>query len=459
MPASIRRRVPRAHRLVATAVVVALLLAACGTGPPDHVRIGLVAPQTGPRAFIGQEMVAGARMAVADLNDAGGLLGADVELVTVDDAELVDLPGQLADLAERARVSAVVGPEAPGALLGDRSPLSRRGVPALLPSAFSGDLDEAATFVGRTVPSARAQVRALGGWLTAARGIGSVAVLLADPLEGAAARRDIERAFDATGVEVAALVEAPGDATDLGPAVARLRDRAPDAEAVLLWGPPPSAARSTLAVRALDWDVQVLVPASSFVSEYRTLTEEASEGVVLAFPFRREWFGPELTRWMARYHFEHGLSSLPQLRTLVLDVPVVAAATYDAVQLVAAAVEDTASRVPAAVAEALPTVRPEGLLRTYDLHDREAWAADALFAARFHHLGVVFDVDPRMDAASQRRFWELQVSGDILAPEAMEGPLGELVRELLAERDVDPPAYAPPLPPPGPVARPGEGGG
>ncbi|HEX9888201.1 MAG TPA: ABC transporter substrate-binding protein, partial [Nitriliruptorales bacterium] len=143
-----RRSVPT--RLMLAAAVAGLLAAACGTGPPDHVRIGVVAPLTGPRAFLGQELVQGVRLAIDDLNDAGGLLGERVELVVEDDGDLVRLPGQLADLAERSRVSAIIGPEAPAILLGPRSPLSRRAVPAVLASAFAGDLSAADTTVVRT---------------------------------------------------------------------------------------------------------------------------------------------------------------------------------------------------------------------------------------------------------------------------------------------------------------------
>ena len=74
--------------------------------------------------------------------------------------------------------------------------------------------------------------------------------------------------------------------------MAALRRRAPDADAVLLWGWPDAAARATSAVRRLGWDVQLAVGSSAFVGTYRTLAGTSSEGVVLPFPFRDAWFGP-----------------------------------------------------------------------------------------------------------------------------------------------------------------------
>jgi branched-chain amino acid transport system substrate-binding protein len=439
---------------VALLVLGALLLTACGTSPPEHVRLGVAAPLSGPRAAIGEELVRGAELAVDDLNARGGLLGRDVELVVTDAADLVDLPRRLADLAEHARVSAVIGPEAPGVLVGPRSPLTRRQVPAILPSAFAGELDGASTVVTRTVPSARAQAEAVARWLVDEREATSLAVLVADPVEGAAARAAIEAGAAAGGAPPVAVVEVDGTTTQLGPAVAALRRAAPDAEAVLLWGWPDAAARATLAVRELGWDVQLVVPAAAFVSTYRSLVGEAAEGVVLPFPFREAWFGPELTTWMLRYHATHGLGALPGLDTLVLDVPVVALAAYDAVGLLGDAVTAAGSREPAAVAAVLPDVVHDGLLRRYDLDGRESWTADDLHLARFHRLGVVFDVDPRLDPEAQRTFWELQVSAEFLRDLAPSGPLRDLVDRVVGDDPGPPPTYTPPLPPPGPVGLP-----
>lgn len=441
------------HRTIAAFLVAAAALAACGVGPPDHVRLAVVAPLTGPRAYLGEEMAAGARLALEDLNDAGGLLGRPVELTVVDNADLVELPGKLAELAELARVTAIIGPEAPGVLLGPRSPLSRRGVPALLPTSFAGDLDDAAVFVARTVPSARDQARAIGRWLREVRDIDRISLLVADPVEGGAVTAALREGLAAEGVEVATVRTADASVARLGPAVRRLRRDAPAVQAVWLWGPPPVAARATLAVRDAGWDTQIVVPSSSFVAEYRTLAGDASEGVVLPFPFRWEWFTEELSTWMLRYYREHGLGALPQLSTLVLDVPVIAVATYDAVRVVADAVRVAGGREPAAVADALEDVRSEGLLRTYDLADREAWDADDLFVARFHRFATVFDVDPRLDPERQREFWRSQVTADFVPDEVLEGPGGDLIRDLLGA-DGPPPRYVPPAPPPQPVGRP-----
>jgi len=447
--------VPSIVRTLGAAMFVALLANACGVGQASHVRLGVVAPLTGPRAFIGQELANGAALAVESLNRDGGLLGQDVELVVIDDADLVNLPGQLSDLAELLNVTAIIGPESPGLLLGDRSPLSRRQVAALLPTAFSGDLDDAGTFVARIIPSARDQAEALGRWLLDVRGGRSVAILMADAVEGRDALDDLVEGFGAAGVDVAGVVEADAGAVVLDPSVASLRNRAPDADLVLFWGLPSAAARATLAARGLGWDVQLAVSASSFVAEYRTLIGDASEGVVLAFPYDDGWFNnPRMINLLVRYYSNFGLGALPQLETLVLDVPVLAIAAFDAVGLVGAAVEAAGSAVAADVAAALQTVTHDGILRSYHLDQREAWSADELYIARFHHLATVFDADGRLDARAQRDFWDSQVLADYLPGSLLGGDGGDAIQRMLDEGRRDLPMYAAPLPGPGPVATP-----
>lgn len=82
-----------ARRTVAVAAVVATIgvLSACssgsgsGSGSGDPIKIGVIGPQTGPLAEIGENQVAGAEVAVAQINAAGGILGRQVELSNGDE--------------------------------------------------------------------------------------------------------------------------------------------------------------------------------------------------------------------------------------------------------------------------------------------------------------------------------------------------------------------------------------
>lgn len=57
-----------------------------GGGDDDVILIGVAQPLTGPNAPEGQDMVNGAELAVKHINEAGGVLGKQLELVVEDDA-------------------------------------------------------------------------------------------------------------------------------------------------------------------------------------------------------------------------------------------------------------------------------------------------------------------------------------------------------------------------------------
>jgi branched-chain amino acid transport system substrate-binding protein len=70
-------------RLVAMAAV--LFAVALGSPARAEVVIGMAGPLTGNEAWTGEQMQRGARLAVADLNAAGGVLGHQVRLIEADD--------------------------------------------------------------------------------------------------------------------------------------------------------------------------------------------------------------------------------------------------------------------------------------------------------------------------------------------------------------------------------------
>ncbi|MDQ3932600.1 MAG: ABC transporter substrate-binding protein [Actinomycetota bacterium] len=122
-------------RLTAPVLALGFALAACGGGdrgapgtteeptePAPAVKpaadakldLGYILPETGPLAFLGPPMIQGVRLAVEDLNRAGGVLGQKVTLATGDEA------GDAARVREAAArqlnqgVDAVVGAGASG---------------------------------------------------------------------------------------------------------------------------------------------------------------------------------------------------------------------------------------------------------------------------------------------------------------------------------------------------------
>lgn len=145
--------------------------AAAQDGP---IRVGLAGPLTGSSATIGTQMLNGARQAVADINEAGGLLGRQLELRSEDD---VCDPAQAVAVANRlvaSDVAVVIGHYCSGASIpasevyddaemiqispGSTNPLfTERGLPNVFRVCGRDDQQAAAAaaYVAKTFPDAR----------------------------------------------------------------------------------------------------------------------------------------------------------------------------------------------------------------------------------------------------------------------------------------------------------------
>jgi ABC-type branched-subunit amino acid transport system substrate-binding protein len=78
--------------LLLSMLTVGLLLTAGHnqSSAADAIKVGFLAPLSGPLSAIGEEEVTGAQLAIKEINEAGGFLGQPVELVIIDSKAYVD---------------------------------------------------------------------------------------------------------------------------------------------------------------------------------------------------------------------------------------------------------------------------------------------------------------------------------------------------------------------------------
>lgn len=135
-------------------LATAVLLAACGNGADtgsdttdngndgatgEGVTIGGNFELSGGASAYGTPMHQGVQLAIEQINEAGGLLGEDVEYVFYDNTSVAQEAASVATrLATEDKVSAVIGPATSGDAQAQTPALTRAGVPAVLPAA-TGD--------------------------------------------------------------------------------------------------------------------------------------------------------------------------------------------------------------------------------------------------------------------------------------------------------------------------------
>jgi hypothetical protein len=152
------------------------------TGGP--LVIGTLLPLTGSLAFLGPPEVAGAKLAINDLNAAGGVLGAPVQLVEGDSGDAsTDTATQTVDRLLQSGVNAIIGAASSGVSLTVIDAITGAGVlqfsPANTSDQFTAYNDNGLYF--RTAPPDLLQARALAD-LIIADGNNTVGILaLNDP--------------------------------------------------------------------------------------------------------------------------------------------------------------------------------------------------------------------------------------------------------------------------------------
>lgn len=121
-----------------------------GGDAAGDIVIGEVAALTGGTATFGTSSNAGTKMAVAEINMAGGLLGKQVRLVTEDDQSKQGEAGTVAKkLISRDKVVAMLGEVASGRSL-EMGPICQKaGVPMISPASTNAKVTEAGDYVFR----------------------------------------------------------------------------------------------------------------------------------------------------------------------------------------------------------------------------------------------------------------------------------------------------------------------
>ncbi len=126
------------RRIAALLLACALLLPACTQGR-DVLRLGVNLELTGRLAWYGDATLKGVKLAVQEVNAAGGIRGKPIELTVLDNrSENAEAALAAIRLAEREGVLAIIGPSTSGGV--KASLAANCGVPILVPSATADDL-------------------------------------------------------------------------------------------------------------------------------------------------------------------------------------------------------------------------------------------------------------------------------------------------------------------------------
>ncbi len=263
---------------LALCLLLLVLVLPAGCSFPGSVRptvkIGLVAPFEGRYRYIGYDVIYAVRLALREVNSAGGIGGYNVELVAYDDGGDPALALQQArKLAIDPQVVAVIGHFRDETTLAGLDVYQDAGIPLIAPGVLASSLTDGRDGVFRLGPPSSAIAEALVGRIVES-GHDSLAVVGAEGALGSAILADAEL----RGVGMIAALSLDGlEWEDGAPFLA--------ADAIVCDAGPLVAGEVVVDLRAAGFTGWLLGGPSLLTGDFAAVAGSAADGVLLVTPW------------------------------------------------------------------------------------------------------------------------------------------------------------------------------
>ncbi len=335
---------PRLRLLLAFLALAVLARAAAPTGEP--VKLGFFMSVTGRDASFGEAALRGARLAVDDLNTAGGILGRPVELVVEDNRSL---PGESATAAKkliaRDKVVALIG-ECASARTLEAAPVAQAaGIPLVTPASTNPRVTAVGDCIFRVCFSDPFQGAILATYAYKNLGLRRAALLIDSTAPYSVGLSEVfSKTFTALGGEIVASQKYSGDAKDFRAQLTAIRGT--KADAIFLPGYYVAAGLAAQQARELGLRATLLGGDGFEAPQLLEIGGAALEGTVYSTHYSAESQDPASRRFVAAYQARHGSAPVG-----------LAALTYDSIRLVADAAGRAGTTERTALKKALAATR------------------------------------------------------------------------------------------------------
>ena len=337
-----------------------------GFGERAPIRIGVSGPFSGPSSPMGLSMRAGIRIAAAEINASGGLLGSRVELVERDDEASNELGAQIVrDFVNRERVVAGLGIVNTGVALASQRHYQTARIPVIT-SVATGTLitrqfqppEFAENYVFRVSANDTLQAEVIVDEAVRRRGLTRLAILHDATNYGVLGSADLAAALRLFGIEPVAVERFQLRQTDMRAQLERARDAG--AQAVLTYGIGPELAHIANGMARLGWHVPIIGSWTLAMSNFIEIAGRNAEGARMPQTFIQVPRTPKQAAFLRAWADATGSARIP--------VPPAAAQGYDSMLLLAAAIRQAESVDGARIREALENLETpvEGVVMTYD---------------------------------------------------------------------------------------------
>ena len=260
--------------------------AAPAAAPMVTVKIGIVAPLTGPQAHIGKDMENAVRLAAADANGQKIMIGGNqlkFEVQAEDDQADPKMAPVVAQKLVDAKVNAVVGHFNSGTTIPASKLYSDAGIPQISPSATNPKYtDQGFKTTFRVVANDNQQGKVVGEYIAKELKARTVAIIDDRTAYGQGVADVVEKAAKEAGANIVAREFTTDRSTDFKAILTKIRGRKPDV--IFFGGIDTQAGPMLQQMKGLGIKAQFVGADGIQSSELFKLGGDAVEGTLASFP-------------------------------------------------------------------------------------------------------------------------------------------------------------------------------
>ncbi len=331
----------------------------------DPIKIGVSGPFTGGSSSMGVSMRDGVRLAVEEVNKAGGVLGRQLQVIERDDEAKNERGVQIAqELINKEKVAATVGFINTGVALASQRFYQEAKIP-VMNNVATGSLithqfdDQPENYIFRNAAHDSIQAPMIVEEAITRRGFKKVAILSDSTNYGQLGRADLEKALELKGVKAVAVEKFNIKDVDMTPQLLKAKEAG--AQAILTYAIGPELAQIANGMTKLGWKVPMVGSWTLSMANFIDNAGPGGEGARMPQTFIQAPTTPKRQSFIISY-----------LKTFNpkggrIDSPVSAAQGYDSIYLLAAAIKQANSTDGPKIKAALEDLKTpvEGVVTTY----------------------------------------------------------------------------------------------
>jgi branched-chain amino acid transport system substrate-binding protein len=393
----------------AKSLLAATLLAAFSMAQAaDPIKIGVSGPYTGGSSSMGVSMRDGVRLAVKEINAAGGVLGRQLEVVERDDEAKNERGVQIAqELINREKVVATVGYINTGVALASQRFYQQAKIP-VMNNVATGSLithqfdNQPESYIFRNAANDSIQAPMIVEEAVR-RGFKKVAIMADSTNYGQLGQKDLVAALEKKGMTP--VVNEKFNIGDVDMTAQLLKAKAAGADAVLTYGIGPELAQLANGMTKIGWKVPMVGSWTLSMANYIDNAGPGGEGARMPQTFIQEPTNSKrqsfIISFIKNFNPKGGR----------MDSPVSAAQGYDSIYLLAAAMKQANSTDGPKIKAALEDLKTpvEGVVTTYKKpfsaknHDAIDAAIPVFGEVKNGRVVYAYDADQKKAAAEGKK--------------------------------------------------------